>query len=102
VQLETEQYQGLERDQSFVRKFDDRLFSFCRTKHRERWAGKRRVPVGVYHEGEEGWWFPTVWVADFTDRFGTDLRTRVWAGDTDARIAAVNRVVAALGGRRAA
>lgn len=68
------QYQGDERKQAFVERRHDRLWSWCCSKHREAWGGKRRVPSGVLHEGKSGWWFPEAWVVDFRDRFGETQR----------------------------
>lgn len=92
MKQEIEQYQGLERDQAFVRRFDDRLWSYCQTRHKQAWKGKRGIPQGVRHEGEEGWWFPSAWVSDFIDGHGGNLRTPVRVREKD--IARADRALA--------
>jgi hypothetical protein len=94
-----EEYQGAERDATFVRKFDDRLWDYCCGRFEDRWAGQKRartIPHYV-HEGETGWWFPTVWIADFTDRFGTEIRTKLGPADFDARAEIAARLSARIG-----
>lgn len=91
MKQELEQYQGLERDQAFVRRFDDRLWAYCRKRFRARWP-KRNVPQGVQHEGEHGWWFPSSWVSDYIDENGRDLRSPYMPRNRDT--ARVERAIA--------
>lgn len=96
-QQEVETYQGLEREQEFVRKFDDRLFTFCVARHKQRWEGKKAIPSGVRHKGEEGWWFPKSWSMDFADRFGAELRTKRKPPDFEQRARQIEAASAKLG-----
>lgn len=99
MQQRAEEYQGEERKVTFVRRYDDRLWAYCRTRFQQRWElakPQRAIPQGVMHEGEFGWWFPDVWVADFVDRFGAELRSRVGPADFEVRAAKLERLGEAL------
>ena len=77
-----EQYAGREREQEFVKQKDRLLWSYCIRRFKARWAGvspTRAIPQGVVHEAARGWWFPKLWVSEFSDEHGE--RKRRAAGD---------------------
>jgi hypothetical protein len=85
---ETQVYDGFEREQVFVKRYErnpdagrqtprggydqrpyrpTKQWAYCLKRHRDHWRGRgpdRRVPDFRF-EGEEGWWFPACWVVDF-------------------------------------
>lgn len=81
-----EEYQGAERDVSFVRRFDDRLYGYCCQRFRQRWAGRRKSVPDIQHEGERGWFFPKVWIQDFLDRHGSQIRSSRQSRDEARRV----------------
>lgn len=96
-------YTGAEREQIFVKKTmlnpayngetlllptgvrcDNRRFittpqwTYCASRHRQFWRDqgylKRAIPSNFRNDGEEGWWFPAIWLRDFAESRGVRSR----------------------------
>jgi hypothetical protein len=98
---EIERYQGIEVQQRFVPKSEDRLWAYCVMRFKQRWAGKQRaIPAGVRSDsGDFGWWFPEVWVADYVDSHGVTLQVPRRQRPEADRVAYSERATATFGKR---
>lgn len=81
-------YEGAEREQAFVKRYErnpnvgkqtvrggydqrpyrpTKQWLYCVRRHHDRWRDekrKRAIPDFRF-EGEEGWWFPKLWIVEF-------------------------------------
>jgi hypothetical protein len=86
---EPKAYEGAERHQMFVKRYErnpnlgaqtprggydqrpyrmSEQWSYCVGRHRDYWRArgfKDRCVPHYRHEGEDGWWFPEVWVVEY-------------------------------------